>query len=179
MGSKFNRLRRYLATPSGLLATCALVVAGIGTALALQNGVTRTAVATENRDSSRAVSYRNLVTLSNGGETIVVDRQTGAIRALDQDEKARLAQGLRQIINNTTDGLVEVRHEDGSVSMDLDGHFQNVMLARREADGSVSESCVNDLEAAADFFQIDPQLLGLTDLTLRNAARTTARTADR
>ena len=65
------------------------------------------------------------------------------------------------MINNTTDGLVEVRHANGMVSMDLQGHFQNVSVAKKEADGSVSQSCVNDLESAASFFDIDPALLGI------------------
>jgi hypothetical protein len=47
------------------------------------------------------------------------------------------------------------------VSMDLQGHFQNVTVAKIEADGSVSQSCVNDLESAAEFFDIDPALVGV------------------
>jgi hypothetical protein len=47
--------------------------------------------------------------------------------------------------------------------MDLQGHFQNVLLAKKESDGTVSQACVNDLEAAADFFEIDPALLGITN----------------
>ncbi len=45
--------------------------------------------------------------------------------------------------------------------MDLQGHFQNVKLAKREADGTISESCVDNLQSAADFLEIDPKLLGL------------------
>ncbi len=48
------------------------------------------------------------------------------------------------------------------VSMNLQGRFQNVSLARKEADGTISQSCVNDLESAADFFEIDPALLGIS-----------------
>jgi hypothetical protein len=36
-----------------------------------------------------------------------------------------------------------------------------VLLAKKESDGTVSQSCVNDLESAADFFEIDPALLGV------------------
>jgi hypothetical protein len=54
-----------------------------------------------------------------------------------------------------------VRHAGGGVSMDLQGRFQNVSLAKKEADGTVTQSCVNDLESAADFFDIDPALLGI------------------
>jgi hypothetical protein len=54
-----------------------------------------------------------------------------------------------------------VRHAGGGVSMDLKGHFQNVSVAKIEADGSVTQSCLNDLESAAEFFDIDPALLGI------------------
>jgi hypothetical protein len=45
--------------------------------------------------------------------------------------------------------------------MDLQGHFQNVMLAKKDVDGTVSEECVDNLQRAADFFEIDPKLVGL------------------
>lgn len=104
---------------------------------------------------------RNYVTSNAAGQTVVVDRQTGKTRPLTPEESQRLAEGIKQLVNQSTEGLVEVRHANGGVSMDLQGHFQNVMLAKKEADGTVSHSCVNDLEAAADFFEIDPALLGI------------------
>lgn len=104
---------------------------------------------------------RHYVTTNAAGQPVVQDRQTGETRRLTPHEEVALAEGLKQLINNTTDGLVEVRHANGGVSMDLQGHFQNVSVARKEADGSVSQSCVNDLESAASFFDIDPALLGI------------------
>jgi hypothetical protein len=44
--------------------------------------------------------------------------------------------------------------------MDLQGRFQNVSLAKKEADGSISQSCVDNVDSAAAFFEIDPGLLG-------------------
>jgi hypothetical protein len=179
MRSKINSLRHRLSGPGASVFVFGVVIAAVASVLAFQYVFATKTTATENVDSSRAVSHRKLVTLSSVGQPVVLDRYTGSVRPLEQDEKARLAQGLRQIINNSTDGLVEVRHEDGSVSMDLNGHFQNVMLARREADGLISESCVNDLEAAADFFQIDPQLLGLRESALLSVSRAGSKVVDR
>ena len=105
---------------------------------------------------------KNYVTSDTAGQTVVLDIQTGETRPLTTEESRRLAQGIRQLVNQSSEGLVEVRHANGGVSMDLQGRFQNVMLAKKEADGSVSQSCVNDLESAADFFEIDPALLGIT-----------------
>lgn len=106
-------------------------------------------------------SSRNYVTSNAAGQTVVLDRQTGKTRPLTPEESQRLAEGIKQLVSQSSDGLVEVRHADGSVSMDLQGRFQNVMLAKKDADGTVSQSCVNDLKSAADFFEIDPALLGI------------------
>lgn len=104
---------------------------------------------------------KHYVTTNAAGQTVVLDRQTGETRSLTPQEAATLAEGIKQLVNQTTEGLVQVHNVDGSVSMDLQGRFQNVLLAKKEADGTVSQSCVNDLEAAADFFEIDPALLGV------------------
>lgn len=101
------------------------------------------------------------VTSNEAGQTIAIDRQTGQIRPLTPQEAQTLAEGIRQLVNQSTEGLVEVRHSNGGVSMNLQGRFQNVSLARKEADGTISQACVNDLESAADFFEIDPALLGI------------------
>jgi hypothetical protein len=55
--------------------------------------------------------------------------------------------------------LVQVRHADGSVSMDLEGRFQNVTVAKVNADGTVEQSCVDNPRAAAKFFGIDLKLI--------------------
>lgn len=104
---------------------------------------------------------KNYVTSNAAGQIVAIDRQTGQIRPLTPEESKRLAEGIKQLVNQSSEGLVEVRHANGGVSMDLQGRFQNVMLAKKDADGTVSHSCVNDLEAAADFFEIDPALLGI------------------
>src|SRR3954454_16851975 len=117
MRSKISVMRRHLGRPSGILIAFALATVTVGAALALQQGFVRKTAATKTRDNSKPVSYRNIVTLGTAGQPVVLDRQTGAVRPLAQDEKARFAQGLRQVINTSSDGLVEVRHEDGSVSM--------------------------------------------------------------
>jgi hypothetical protein len=104
---------------------------------------------------------RNYVTSNAAGQTVVLDRQTGQTRPLSPDETRTLAEGIKQLVKPTAEGLVQVQQANGMVSMDLQGHFQNVTVAKIEADGSVSQSCVNDLESAADFFEIDPVLLGV------------------
>ena len=85
--------------------------------------------------------------------------QSSQIRPLTQEEAQKLAEGIKQLVNKSSDGLVSVRHPDGTVSMDLQGRFQNVALAKKNDDGSVSQACVDTPESAARFFGIDPQLV--------------------
>lgn len=116
----------------------------------------------ESKKPDTANRSRHYVTANAAGQTIVLDRQTGQARPLTQEEARTLAEGIKQLVNQSTDGLVQVHQANGMVSMDLQGHFQNVLLAKKEADGSVTQSCVNDLETAASFFEIDPALLGIS-----------------
>jgi hypothetical protein len=103
----------------------------------------------------------NYVTMNAAGQAVVLNRQSGQSRPLTPQEAATPAEGIKQLVNPTDEGLVQVRSANGGVSMNLQGHYQNVSVARKEADGSVSQSCVNDLESAASFFEIDPALLGI------------------
>ncbi len=139
-----------------------LLCVGIVTALSNQGGQNQKAQVEERKPEMAKSQNRNYVTLNPAGQTIVLDRQTGQTRELTPQEERTLAEGLKQLVNPTTEGLVQVKHANGGVSMDLQGHFQNVTLAKKEADGSISQACVNDLESAADFFEIDPALLGLS-----------------
>lgn len=146
------------------VAAATLLLVGAVSAVSMQGepAVLKTQVQGRKSDvSNQSGNSRHYVTTNAAGQPVVQDRQTGVSRPLTQREAETLAQGIKQLVNPTTDGLVEVRHANGMVSMDLQGHFQNVSLAKREADGSISQSCVNDLESAAEFFDIDPELLGI------------------
>lgn len=109
--------------------------------------------------SVNAAASRNYVTVKVGGQDVQVDSQTGQIKPLSPEEAQKLAAGLKQAINQSTEGLVQTQHPDGSVSVDLEGRFQNVAVARINEDGSVSEGCVDNTKAAGEFFGIDPQLI--------------------
>lgn len=165
---KYNRKPTKLAAARmsrrsliGVAVAATMLVVGVATAISMQRGQIQRAKVEEGKPQAVANQIsRNYVTSNDAGQTVVLDRQTGQSRPLTPEEAQRLAQGLKQLINQSTDGLVQIRHEDGSVSMDLQGHFQDVMLAKREADGSISIACVNNLDSAAAFFEIDPALVG-------------------
>ena len=97
------------------------------------------------------------VTQKVAGQDVKVDGQTGEIQELTPQEAEKMAAGLATMVNQSSEGLVQVQHSDGSVSVDLQGRFQNVTVARVNKDGSVSTSCVDNPRAAGAFFGIDPR----------------------
>jgi hypothetical protein len=48
---------------------------------------------------------------------------------------------LERITSRSDEGLVEVLHADGTVSVDLEGRFQHVLVKSSGADGSASYAC--------------------------------------
>ncbi|HKY28097.1 MAG TPA: hypothetical protein VJM12_09140 [Pyrinomonadaceae bacterium] len=103
-----------------------------------------------------ALATAAAVSIQTGETKSAQETQT---RPLTQQEAQKVAQGIKQLVNKSTEGLVSVQHADGTVSMDLQGRFQNVAVAKKNADGTITQACVDTPEAAARFFQIDPQLI--------------------
>lgn len=56
-------------------------------------------------------------------------------------------EALEQMTSRSSEGLTVVRHDNGMLSVDLDGRFMNVMLAAPNADGTHSLSCLTGSEA--------------------------------
>jgi hypothetical protein len=143
------------------LALAAIVLtAGAVTALSMRSGQSKTEPVEERKAQAVNQRSRHYVTSNASGQTVVVDQQTGQVRPLTPEEARRLAEGIKQLVNQSTEGLVQVHHSNGMVSMNLQGRFQNVSLAKKEADGSISQACVDNVDSAGAFFEIDPDLLG-------------------
>src|SRR6185295_6341096 len=79
------------------------------------------------------------VTVNVGGKKIRVNARTMQQGPLIQEQSQQIADALTN--NKLTAGIVEVKHADGTIEMDLQGRFQNVMLAKRNDDGSLSTAC--------------------------------------
>ena len=142
---------------AGVIAVVAL---GAVTVISRQKGHAR--VSNSPAESAATSKQQpNFITVKVGSRDVQVDPQTGQIKPLSPQEAQQLAEQLKGMFNKSTDDLEVVREADGSLSMDLQGRFQNVTVARTNADGSVTQSCVDNPEAAAQFFRIDPKLLGV------------------
>jgi hypothetical protein len=159
--------KRYSRTT---LITIAVALVVLGTALVF--GLPRQKV--DARNSTTAKGTVNYITRQVAGQTVQIDPQTGQIKPLTQEEAQRLAQGLKELANQSTEGLKAVHHADGSVTMDLEDRFQNVIVARREVDGNVTQACIDNPEAGAKFFGIDPKLVAPAEKTSSTATKSPA-----
>ena len=84
------------------------------------------------------------------------NNKKAAIAVPTQDKKDReLARTIRELTNRTDDGLSETILPDGSVSVDLEGRFQNVMLSKLDRNGEPIAACVTSLDEANHFFGKD------------------------
>jgi hypothetical protein len=68
------------------------------------------------------------------------------------EQDAEMARTIKQLTNRSDEGLIAVKNKDGSVSVDLLGRHQNVMLARLEPNGEAVAACVTSLPEANAFF---------------------------
>ena len=151
VAKRFRRLHVF-----AIVATLVLGISAV-TVLSRQTGRPKEAKTPQTASIVPTKPNKNYVTMKVGGQDIHVDSQTGEIQPLTPQEAAKLAEGLKPMLNKSTDGLVQVQHPDGSVSVDLQGRFQNVAVVRVNKDGTVSESCVDNPKAAGAFFGIDPK----------------------
>src|SRR5262247_440807 len=107
-----------------MLIAAAAVVVALTAGLVISFSRTKSNPATPAKPAAVEGTARNYITRKVGNQTVQIDPQTGQIRPLTPDEARRLAEGLKQMANQSTAGLNQVRHADGSVSVDLEGRFQ-------------------------------------------------------
>jgi hypothetical protein len=163
---------RGRALRAGLFA-CALLVAGVATAVATY--ASRNAERPKAGAAASTQSADPYVTVEVGGRKVRVNAQALQQGPLAQSEAQAIADQLEG--NKATEGLVQEKHEDGTVAVDLQGRFQNVTLAKRNDDGSVSAACVDTPEAAGTFLRGGQQTETVaggnagTDTTRKAAAR--------
>jgi ribosomal protein L25 (general stress protein Ctc) len=143
--------RRTRAFRAGVFA-CVVLGAGVVTAVASYPslGVATPRPAQVGVPAAAAAKPSDgYVTVEVNGRKLQVNAKTLQQAPLSQEQSRQIADALRD--NKSTEGLVEVRNADGSVSMDLQGRFQNVTIAKRNDDGSVSTACVDTPEGATSF----------------------------
>lgn len=83
-----------------------------------------------------------------GGMVIGIDPETGKLGMPTREQLKELSDLEQQRLNHSSAGLVEVHHPDGSVSVDLQGRFQEFATVRIGPDGELIFQCVDGAENA-------------------------------
>src|SRR5215470_10659937 len=130
-----NRRARVVTVTVAILL---IAVAGI---TVLSKQLTSANASPVQRTTSQAPTY---VTLKVAGHEVQINPQTGQIKPMSAEKAQEIANELKARLNKSTDGLVQVRNSDGSVSMNLQGRAQNVVLARTNEDGTIEHACVDE-----------------------------------
>ena len=152
--------KRFPRPPVSIITAIAVVAIAAVTVVSRQSAPgseTRKADGPQNTTVSSPADEKYMK-VKVAGQDVPVN-QTGQVKPLSPEEAQKLADNLKHLLNKSTEGLVEERHADGSMSVDLQGRFEHVTVARKNQDGTVSQSCVDNPRAAAAFYKIDPKLL--------------------
>ena len=128
-----------------------LLVIGAVTAIAKYRSHTNDLKARDQQSRVASQPGTKYLTVEVGGKKLQVNAQALQQGPLTQDQAEQIAAALKD--NQSSDGLVSVQNPDGSVSMDLQGRFQNVILAKKNSDGSLDQTCVDNAESASAFLQ--------------------------
>jgi hypothetical protein len=101
------------------------------------------------------VRATHVTTQSAAGMRIFRDPETGELGPPSAAQAAELSakRAGTEDLEFSGAGLQEVHHPDGSVSMDLQGRFQEYAVIRRDANGHLVQGCVPGAKAARKFMQ--------------------------
>lgn len=130
--------RQPFARLSVALATIA--VAGLG-AMSLSGH------STPDRNAAPAPQPADPTTPGTAALRAFLNPETGQVEIGTRTTSEELDPDSQNALRRDTEGLTQVRHADGSVSMDLQGRFQSVAMAQVGRDGRVVV-CTDDSDKA-------------------------------
>jgi hypothetical protein len=93
-----------------------------------------------------------------GSSTTVSAQNQGKMISTTVDQiqfDRQLAEYIRQKTNRSTAGLVEQVGPDGSLTVDLEGRFQHLMLGKLNPHGQTKTGCISDIRQANAFYSRD------------------------
>src|SRR6476469_1305668 len=88
-------------------------------------------------------------------KAIVKDQATGQVRMPTESEVQAMVATISNLTSNSTDGLKATTLANGTKQLNLQGRFQEVVIARSNADGSMETRCVSSVEEAAAFLGLE------------------------
>ena len=132
-----------------LLGVATAVALASGSAMAVPQGSgeadEQTAVA---EPSASSPDETPEATVTIGGMRVGVDPETGEIQPLSKAEAAKLAREMRKLFKPRK--LERIENSDGSLSAIVSPNVLRYSVARVEADGTVSQDCVESPDAALE-----------------------------
>ena len=81
------------------------------------------------------------------GMVVGIDPETGELGMPTPEQLRALSESPQYQVDHSAAGLLEVHHPDGSVSVDLQGRFQEYATVRVGPDGKLIFRCVDGKEA--------------------------------
>jgi len=90
------------------------------------------------------------------GMVVGVDPETGQLGMPTAEQMTELSPREQSMISRSGAGLVQVHHPDGSVSINLQGRFQEFVIARNGPDGKPVYGCLDDARALRRALQTRP-----------------------
>lgn len=156
---KFRRSSLKTIIVAAAILALGAVAIGAVSIVSRQKSEVKASGSTESKTPVANKADKNFVTMKVAGQEVQVDGETGQIKELTPEEARKLAAGLKQHLNQSTQDLKQIRRADGSMSVDLEGRFQNVTVAKVAEDGTVVIGCFDSPKGAAAFFGINPDLI--------------------
>jgi hypothetical protein len=115
--------------------------------VALTGATPLAAFASSSPEQAKAKSYK-------ATRAFVVDKETGKARMPTQKEVDEVVANLSALGQRSAETLQQASQATGAVSMDLDGGFAGILLARPNEDGTWETKCVFTLEEGVEFLGI-------------------------
>lgn len=110
------------------------------------------------RRAHRSVAPRTVAAPApaQAGMVVAVDPETGVLGMPTSEQLQALGLDQSAAYDDSDAGLVEVHHPDGTVSIDLQGRFQEYSVIRITPDGKKIMACVPTRAQAARVLAIPP-----------------------
>ena len=132
-----HRAGRRLGILLGVVALMSMVIAASG-------GASLAASPSPQQGQASGKKYK-------ATRPFVVDKETGAVRMPTEDEVDQVVTSLSALGQRPDGTLQQSTAPNGAVTMDLDGGFGGILLARPNADGTFETKCVFTIEEGAEF----------------------------
>lgn len=127
------------------------------TAVVLALGLAATVSAGENAAPKKVVK-RTQIEVPRTDDALVagVDPVTGKLRQPTSAEFKALSEQMTKMFAASPTSVTVTEYADGTISADLGESFMNMTLVRINPDGTTSETCVETLGQALEFFAQTP-----------------------